>query len=150
MKKTKEHIDDAVSKGAKLVAGGTSPDAAGHLIEPALLTGVTSEMLVAREETFGPLAPVFKFETEDDVVAQANDTEFGLAAYLFSNDLRKTWRVSNSLEVGMVGVNTGVISACEAPFGGIKESGLGKEGSKYGLAEFQVIKNITLGNLHMR
>lgn len=149
VKKTKEHIDDAVSKGAVLVVGGKSPGAAGYLIQPALLTGVTSKMLVAREETFGPLAPLFKFEMEDDVVAQANDTEFGLAGYFFSNDLRKIWRVANALEVGMVGVNTGVISACEAPFGGIKESGLGKEGSKYGLAEFQVIKNITLGNLHV-
>jgi len=149
VKKTREHIDDAISKGAKLVVGGTSPDAVGYLIEPALLTGVTSKMLVAREETFGPLAPLFKFETEEDVVAQANDTEFGLAGYLFSNDLRKIWRVANALEVGMVGVNTGVISACEAPFGGIKESGIGKEGSKYGLAEFQVVKNITLGNLHI-
>jgi succinate-semialdehyde dehydrogenase/glutarate-semialdehyde dehydrogenase len=149
VKKTKEHIDDAVSKGAMLVVGGKSPDAAGYLIQPALLTGITSEMLVAREETFGPLAPLFKFEMEADVVAQANDTEFGLAGYLFSNDLRNIWRVANALEVGMVGVNTGVISACEAPFGGIKESGLGKEGSKYGLAEFQVVKNITLGNLHL-
>ncbi|KAH6683412.1 succinate-semialdehyde dehydrogenase [Halenospora varia] len=148
VKKTKEHIDDAVAKGATLVVGGTIPAAAGYLIEPALLTGVTFEMLVAREETFGPLAAIFKFETEEDVVTQANDTEFGLAGYLFSNDLKKIWRVAHSLEVGMVGVNTGVISASEAPFGGVKESGLGKEGSKYGLAEFQVIKNITLGNLH--
>ncbi|KAI1371678.1 succinate-semialdehyde dehydrogenase [Hypoxylon crocopeplum] len=148
VKKTREHIDDAIAKGAKLVAGGTSPDSEAYLIEPALLTGVTSEMLVAREETFGPLAPVFKFETEVDVIEQANDTEFGLAGYFFSDDLRRVWRVANALEVGMVGVNTGTISACEAPFGGIKESGLGKEGSKYGLAEFQVLKNITLGNLH--
>lgn len=149
VKKTKEHIDDAVSKGAKLVVGGTSPDSEGYLIQPALLTGVTAKMLVAREETFGPLAPVFKFDTEEDVIEQANDTEFGLASYLFSNDLRQIWRVANALEVGMVGVNTGMISACEAPFGGIKESGLGKEGSKYGLAEFQVMKNITLGSLHL-
>jgi succinate-semialdehyde dehydrogenase/glutarate-semialdehyde dehydrogenase len=144
VKKMREHIYDAVSKGAKLVVGGTSPDSEAYLIEPALLTGVTSKMLVAREETFGPLAPVFKFDTEEDVIEQANDTEFGLASYIFSNDLRKIWRVANALEAGMVGVNTGVISTCEAPFGGIKESGLGKEGSKYGLAEFQVIKNITL------
>jgi succinate-semialdehyde dehydrogenase/glutarate-semialdehyde dehydrogenase len=132
-----------------LVVGGKSPDAAGYLIQPALLTGITSKMLVAREETFGPLAPLFKFEMEDDVVAQANDTEFGLAGYLLSNDLRKIWRVANALEVGMVGANTGVISACEALFGGIKESGMGKERIKYGLAEFQVVKNITLGNLHL-
>ncbi|OBT74368.1 hypothetical protein VF21_06802 [Pseudogymnoascus sp. 05NY08] len=144
VKKMREHIYDAVSKGAKLVVGSISLDLEAYLIEPALLTGVTSKMLVAREETFGPLAPVFKFDTEEDVIEQANDTEFGLASYIFSNDLRKIWRVANALEAGIVGVNTGVISACEAPFGGIKESGLGKEGSKYGLAEFQVIKNITL------
>ncbi|KAK4985894.1 hypothetical protein LTR50_005683 [Elasticomyces elasticus] len=132
-----------------LVVGGKSPNAVGYLIEPALLTDVTSKILVGREETFGPLAPLFKFETEDDVVAQSNDTDFGLAGYLFLNNLRKIWRVANALEVGMVRVNTGVISVCEAPFGGIKKSGLGKEGSKYGLAEFQVIKKITLGNLHL-
>lgn len=149
VKKTKEHIDDAVSKGAKLLVGGTSPDSEGYLIEPALLTNVNSTMIVAREETFGPLAPIFKFETEEDVIEQANDTEFGLAGYFFSNNLKQIWRVANALEVGMVGVNTGTISACEAPFGGIKESGLGKEGSKYGLAEFQVLKNITLGNMHL-
>lgn len=149
VKKTKEHIDDAISKGAKLIVGGKIPDGEAYLIEPALITGVTSQMLVAKEETFGPLAPVFKFDTEEDVVAQANDTEFGLAGYFFSNNLRQIRRVATALEVGMVGVNTGTISACEAPFGGIKESGLGKEGSKYGLAEFQVIKNITLGSLHL-
>ncbi|KAH8790652.1 succinate-semialdehyde dehydrogenase [Hyaloscypha finlandica] len=149
VRKTKEHNDDAVSKGAMLVVGGKRPDAVGYLIQPALLTGITSKMLVAREETFGPLAPLLKFEMEDNVVAQANDKEFGLAGFLFSNDLRKIWRVANALEVGMVGANTGVISACEAPFGGIKESGMGKEGIKYGLAEFQVVKNITLGNLHL-
>jgi succinate-semialdehyde dehydrogenase/glutarate-semialdehyde dehydrogenase len=104
-------------------------------------------MLVAKEETFGPLAPVFMFETEEEVVSMANDTEFGLAGYFFSNDLRRVWRVAKALEVGMVGVNTGKISAAESPFGGIKESGLGKEGSKYGLAEFQVMKSVTLGNL---
>lgn len=146
--KTKQHIDDAVSKGAKLVAGGKlRDDLEGYFIEPALLTGATQDMLVAKEETFGPLAPVFRFETEAEVIEMANDTEFGLAGYFFANDLRRVWRVAKALEVGMVGVNTGKISACEAPFGGIKESGLGKEGSKYGLAEFQVMKSITLGNL---
>ena len=146
--KTKQHIDDAVSKGAKLLVGGkVRDDMDGYFIEPALLTGATQEMLVAKEETFGPLAPVFKFESEEEVVEMANDTEFGLAGYFFSNDLRRVWRVAKALEVGMVGVNTGKISAAESPFGGIKESGLGKEGSKYGLAEFQVMKSITLGNL---
>ncbi|OQU98952.1 hypothetical protein CLAIMM_04661 [Cladophialophora immunda] len=150
--KVRAHIDDAVSKGAKLVVGGRVPEATstngkGYFIEPALLTGVTQSMLVAKDETFGPLAPVIMFDTVDEVIAMANDTEFGLAGYFFANDLRKVWKVALALEVGMVGVNTGKISAAEAPFGGIKESGLGKEGSMYGLAEFQVMKNITLGNL---
>lgn len=145
--KTRQHIDDAISKGAKVIKGGqVRNDLEGYFIEPALLTGTTQDMLVAKEETFGPLAAVFAFETEE-VLQMANDTEFGLAAYFFSNDLRRVWRVAAALEVGMVGVNTGKISACESPFGGIKESGLGKEGSKYGLAEYQVIKSVTLGNL---
>ncbi|KAH8762376.1 succinate-semialdehyde dehydrogenase [Hyaloscypha finlandica] len=146
--KTRQHIDDALSKGAKLVVGGkVRDDLDGYFIEPALITGAKQNMLVAKEETFGPLAPVFMFETEEEVVSMANDTEFGLAGYFFSNDLRRVWRVAKALEVGMVGVNTGKISAAESPFGGIKESGLGKEGSKYGLAEFQVMKSVTLGNL---
>jgi succinate-semialdehyde dehydrogenase/glutarate-semialdehyde dehydrogenase len=147
--KVLEHIQDATSKGAKLVYGGKVPEYMdGFFIEPALLTGVTQEMLVAKDETFGPLAPIFKFETVDEVIEMANDTEFGLAGYFFSNDLNRVWKVAKALEVGMVGVNTGKISAAEAPFGGVKESGLGKEGSKYGLAEFQILKNITLGNLY--
>ncbi|PMD37514.1 aldehyde dehydrogenase [Hyaloscypha variabilis F] len=146
--KMRQHIDDAISKGGKLIFGGQiREDLDGYFIEPALLTGATQNMLVAKEETFGPLAPVFKFESEEEVVQMANDTEVGLAGYFFSSDLRRVWRVANQLEVGMVGVNTGKISAAEAPFGGIKESGLGKEGSKYGLAEFQVMKSVTLGNL---
>jgi len=146
--KVLDHIQDATSKGAKLVYGGTVPeDMDGFFIEPALVTGVTQNMLVAKDETFGPLAPIFKFETVDQVIEMANDTEFGLAGYFFSNDLRRIWKVAKALEVGMVGVNTGKISAAEAPFGGIKESGLGKEGSKYGLAEYQTLKNITLGGL---
>lgn len=151
--KVRAHIDDAISKGAKLVVGGKVPDSGsetrGYFIEPTLLTGVTQSMLVAKDETFGPLAPVIAFDTVEEVIAMANDTEFGLAGYFFANDLRKIWKVALALEVGMVGVNTGKISAAEAPFGGIKESGLGKEGSMYGLAEFQVMKNITLGNLDL-
>lgn len=146
--KTRQHIQDAEAKGAKLLIGGKArPDLGECYVEPALLTGATADMLVAREETFGPLAPVFMFETENEVVKAANDTEFGLAGYFFSNDLRRVWRVAKALEVGMVGVNTGKISACEAPFGGVKESGVGREGSKYGLSEFQVIKTIILGNM---
>ena len=148
LRKVKEHIDDAVSKGAKLIYGGQTPENSdGYFIEPALLTGVTQDAMVAKEETFGPLAPVFVFDTTEEVIRMANDSEFGLAGYFFANDLRKIWKVAKALEVGMVGVNTGKISAAEAPFGGIKESGLGKEGSKYGLGEFQIMKNITLGNL---
>lgn len=143
--KVKSHIDDALSKGAKLIHGGNvRKDLGKCFIEPAIMTGITSEMLVAREETFGPLAPIAVFDTVDDVIQLANDTEFGLAGYFFSQDLTTIWRVANELEVGMVGVNTGKISAAEAPFGGIKESGIGKEGSKYGLAEFQILKNIAI------
>ncbi|KAG7151931.1 hypothetical protein HYQ46_012247 [Verticillium longisporum] len=104
-------------------------------------------MAVARDETFGPLAPIFAFDTLEEVIELANDTEFGLAGYFFSNNLKTIWAAATQLEVGMVGVNTGKISAAEAPFGGVKESGLGREGSKYGLAEFQVMKNITLGDM---
>lgn len=146
--KVKEHIDDAVSKGATLLVGGkVRDDLGGYFIEPALLTGVTQEMKVAREETFGPLAPIFVFDTVEECIAKANDTEFGLAGYFFSENMRTVWRVATALEVGMVGVNTGKISAAEAPFGGVKESGVGREGSKYGLAEFQVLKNIVLGDM---
>ncbi|KAH0843125.1 hypothetical protein AYO21_03416 [Fonsecaea monophora] len=148
VQKVKEHIDDAVSKGAQLVFGGDTPaEMDGYFIQPALLTGVTQQMLVAKDETFGPLAPVFAFDTVDEVIEMANDTEFGLAGYFFSEDPKKIWKLAKALEVGMVGVNTGKISAAEAPFGGIKESGLGKEGSKYGLEEYQIRKSVTWGNL---
>ncbi|KAJ9143783.1 Succinate-semialdehyde dehydrogenase [Pleurostoma richardsiae] len=142
--KVKSHIDDAVNRGAKLILGGKVRNDLGKcFVEPAILIGVTTDMLVARDETFGPLAPIFVFDTIDDVLKMANDTEFGLAGYAFAENLKTIWRVSRELEVGMIGINTGKISASEAPFGGIKESGLGKEGSKYGLAEFQIMKNIT-------
>ncbi|KAF7559259.1 hypothetical protein G7046_g4893 [Stylonectria norvegica] len=146
--KVKEHIADAVSKGAKIETGGNPPDSPGFFHEPTVLSGVTEKMLVAKDETFGPLAPVFEFDTEEDVLRLANDTEFGLAGYFFSKDVSRVMRVANKLQVGMVGVNTGKISAPEAPFGGIKESGYGKEGSLYGLAEYQNIKSITIGNLN--
>ncbi|PKS10094.1 hypothetical protein jhhlp_001844 [Lomentospora prolificans] len=143
--KVKSHIDDAVGKGAELVFGGAiRDDLGGFFIEPALITGATSDMMVAREETFGPLAPVFVSDTVEEVVTMANDTEFGLAGYFFSYNLNTIWHVANELDVGMVGVNTGKISAAEAPFGGVMESGLRKEGSKYGLADFQILKNVTI------
>lgn len=144
--KVKEHVDDAVSKGAKIETGGKLPASSGFFYEPTVLSGVTPNMLVSREETFGPLAPVFEFETEEEVLRLANDTEFGLAGYFFSQDIARAMRVAHKLQVGMVGVNTGKISAAEAPFGGVKESGYGKEGSLYGLEEYQTIKSVTIGN----
>ncbi|KAF1809230.1 aldehyde dehydrogenase [Eremomyces bilateralis CBS 781.70] len=147
--KVKEHIKDAVSKGAKLEFGGAAPDHPGFFHEPTVLSGVTREMLVAYDETFGPLAPIFTFDNEDDAVKLANDTEFGLAGYFFSKDVGRVMRVARRLECGMIGVNTGKISAAEAPFGGIKESGYGREGSHYGLAEYQNIKSVTIGNTNV-
>jgi succinate-semialdehyde dehydrogenase/glutarate-semialdehyde dehydrogenase len=144
--KVTNHVEDAVSKGAKVLIGGkaTSP---GFFYEPTILTDVPRTALVANDETFGPLAPIFTFEDEDDAVALANNTEFGLAGYFFSNDINRVLRVAGRLQVGMMGVNTGKISAAEAPFGGIKESGYGREGSMYGLAEYQNIKSVTIGNI---
>lgn len=144
--KVQEHVEDAVAKGAKIETGGKASITSGFFYDPTVLSGVTPEMVVSKDETFGPLAPVFEFETEADVIALANDTEFGLAGYFFSQDIARSMRVAQALQVGMVGVNTGKISAAEAPFGGVKESGYGKEGSLYGLAEYQNIKSITIGN----
>lgn len=144
--KVKEHVDDATSKGARVELGGKVPEKAGFFFEPTVLSGVTTEMMVSKEETFGPLAPIFEFETEEEVLRLANDTEFGLAGYFFSQDIARAMRVAQKLQCGMVGVNTGKISAAEAPFGGVKESGYGKEGSLYGLEEYQIIKSITIGN----
>ncbi|OIW32329.1 succinate-semialdehyde dehydrogenase [Coniochaeta ligniaria NRRL 30616] len=146
VQKVKEHVDDAVSKGAKVEVGGKASMTSGFFFDPTVLSGVTPGMAVSKEETFGPLAPVFEFETEDEVLRLANDTEFGLAGYFFSQDIARAMRVAHKLQVGMVGVNTGKISAAEAPFGGVKESGYGKEGSLYGLEEYQNIKSITIGN----
>ena len=145
--KFEDHIADALAKGAKLVTGGKPHPYGGNFVLPTLLQGVTSKMKVAREETFAPLAPVFKFATVDEVIALANDTEFGLAAYFFANDLRQVWRVLEALEYGMVGVNTGLISTEVAPFGGVKQSGFGREGSKYGLDDFLSMKYVCLGGM---
>ncbi|KAF1985414.1 aldehyde dehydrogenase [Aulographum hederae CBS 113979] len=144
--KTAEHIADAVSKGATIAFGGKAPEVPGFFHEPTILSGVTPDMLVANDETFGPLAPIFSFDTEDDAVKLSNDTEFGLAGYFFSKDVARVMRVARKLECGMVGVNTGKISAAEAPFGGVKESGYGREGSMYGINEYQNIKSVTIGN----
>jgi succinate-semialdehyde dehydrogenase/glutarate-semialdehyde dehydrogenase len=145
--KVEEHITDALSKGARLLAGGKR-HALGHsFFQPTVIADVTSNMQVATEETFGPLAPLFRFKTEEDVIAMANDTEFGLAAYFYARDIGRVWRVAEALESGMVGVNTGLISNEIAPFGGVKQSGLGREGSKYGIEDYLVIKYICMGGI---
>ncbi|MEP6971878.1 MAG: aldehyde dehydrogenase family protein, partial [Betaproteobacteria bacterium] len=145
--KIEEHIADAKAKGAKVLTGGNRHALGGLFFEPTVVSGATADMLFAKEETFGPLAPLFAFDTEEEVLALANDSEFGLAAYFYSRDVGRVMRVAERLESGMVGVNTGLISTAEAPFGGIKQSGLGREGSKVGLDEFQEIKYICLGGL---
>ena len=147
LKKVEEHIADATSKGAKVVAGGKRHALGGTFFEPTVLTGVTPAMMVAREETFGPVAPLFRFKTEQEAIAMANDTEFGLAAYLYTRDLARSWRVSEALEYGIVGLNTGIISTEVAPFGGVKESGTGREGSKYGLLDYTEIKYVCVGGV---
>ncbi len=147
VEKVQRHIADAVAGGAEVVLGGAPHELGGTFFQPTLLTGVRGDMLVAREETFGPLAPVIRFETEEEAVALANDTEFGLAAYFFTQDLGRTWRVGEALEFGVVGVNTGLISYEGAPFGGVKESGLGREGSRHGIDEFTEIKYLCIDGL---
>ncbi|CAH0043515.1 unnamed protein product [Clonostachys solani] len=144
-----EHINDAVSKGAKVELGGNPLDNnPGFFFPPTILSGVPKDAMVAGDETFGPLAPIFTFDTEEEVIKMANSTEFGLASYLFSENVNRCMRVSKKIQAGMVGVNTGRISASEAPFGGIKESGYGTEGSLYGMEEYQVIKSTIIGNTH--
>jgi succinate-semialdehyde dehydrogenase/glutarate-semialdehyde dehydrogenase len=142
--KVQRHIADAVDRGAQVVSGG-KPHALGrHFFEPTLLTGVTRDMLIAQEETFGPVAPVIRFDTEREALDIANDTPFGLASYFFTRDLGRTWRFGEALEFGVVGVNTGLISYEGAPFGGVKESGLGREGSRYGMDEFTDLKYLCI------
>ena len=145
--KVEEHIADAVKKGAKVALGGKRHALGGTFFEPTILTDVTPQMMVAREETFGPLAPLFKFHTEAEAIAMANDTEFGLAAYLYTRDLARSWRVSEAIEYGIVGLNTGIISTEVAPFGGVKESGAGREGSKYGIMDYTELKYICVGGV---
>ncbi len=145
--KVEEHVADAVAKGARIVTGGQRHAPGGTFFQATVLADVTRDMAVAREETFGPVAPLFQFKNESDVIAQANDTEFGLASYMFAKDLARVFRVAEALEYGMVGVNTGLISTAEAPFGGVKLSGLGREGSRYGLEEFVELKYVCLGGI---
>lgn len=142
-----EHVKDAVSKGAKVVTGGAPHELGGLFYQPTVLSDVTTDMKVTHEETFGPVAPVFRFKNEAEGVALANATEFGLAAYFFSRDINRVWRVSEALESGIVGVNEGIISTEAAPFGGVKESGIGREGSKYGIEDYLEMKYICMGGV---
>lgn len=145
--KVEEHIADARSHGAGVVTGGERHALGGTYFQPTVLRDVTSKMLIANDETFGPVAPLFKFETEEDAIAMANDTEYGLASYLYTNDLGRAWRVMEALEYGMVAINEGILSTPVAPFGGVKESGTGREGSKYGLDDYLNIKYALFGGL---
>jgi succinate-semialdehyde dehydrogenase/glutarate-semialdehyde dehydrogenase len=147
VQKVEEHIDDATSKGARVLVGGRRHELGHSFFAPTVLADVTPSMLVAREETFGPLAPLFRFETEDEVVAMANDTEFGLASYFYARDLGRVWRVAERLEYGMVGINTSLISNEVAPFGGVKQSGLGREGSHYGIEDYLVVKYMCMAGI---
>ncbi|MDH3409937.1 MAG: NAD-dependent succinate-semialdehyde dehydrogenase, partial [Gammaproteobacteria bacterium] len=146
--KAQDHVDDAISKGASVAAGGKRHALGGNFFEPTVLTDMTPDMIIAREETFGPVSPLFRFKTEEEAIAMSNDTEFGLAAYFYTRDSARTWRVSQALEYGIVGVNEGIISTEVAPFGGVKESGLGREGSKYGIEDYLEIKYICMGGLN--
>jgi len=147
VEKVEEHISDALARGARIVTGGHRHARGGRFFEPTVLADVTPAMLVAHEETFGPVAPLFRFRTDEEAIALANDTPFGLAAYFYGRDIGRVWRVAEALESGIVGVNTGIISNEVAPFGGVKESGLGREGSKYGIEEFLEIKYVCLGGI---
>ena len=145
--KVEEHVADAQAKGAKIAAGGKRHALGGTFYEPTVLTNVSTGMMLAREETFGPVAPLFRVHSDEEAIRLANDTEFGLAAYLYTRDLARSWRVTEALEYGIVGLNTGLISTEVAPFGGVKESGIGREGSKYGILEFTELKYVCVGGI---
>jgi succinate-semialdehyde dehydrogenase/glutarate-semialdehyde dehydrogenase len=149
VKKIEQHIDDALAKGARVVVGGARLRAADgpNYVAPTVLVGATTQMLLAQEETFGPVVPVFRFAGEDEVVALANDTPYGLAAYFYSRDVSRIWRVAAALETGIVGINEGALAAEAAPFGGVKESGYGREGSVHGLDDYMSLKYVCQGNL---
>ena len=148
--KVEEQIEDALAKGARVACGGKRGEGPGFFFEPTILLDVTPEMIISSEETFGPVAPLYSFETEEEAIAMANDTPFGLASYFYSNDVGRVWRVAEGLEYGMVGINTGIMSTESAPFGGIKESGIGREGSKYGIDEYLEMKYLCLGGLEKK
>jgi succinate-semialdehyde dehydrogenase/glutarate-semialdehyde dehydrogenase len=145
--KVEEHIADAVAKGGRVIAGGARHALGGTFFQPTVVAGARSDMAVAQEETFGPLAPLFRFRTEEEAIQLANDTPYGLASYFYTRDLARAWRVAERLEYGIVGVNTGLISTAEAPFGGVKESGTGREGSKYGIEDYLEVKYVCLGGI---
>ena len=145
--KVEHHVEDAISRGARIIHGGKRLPGAGSFFAPTILSDVPADAVINSEETFGPIAALTKFETEEEVIKLANDTPFGLAGYFFSRDIGRVWRVAEALEVGMVGTNTGLISQAVIPFGGVKESGLGREGSKYGVEEYMNIKFIAFGGL---
>ena len=147
IEKVEQHIADAVKKGAKVVVGGKRHSLGGSFFEPTVLANVTTDMIVTREETFGPVAPLFRFKSEEEAIRMANDTEFGLAAYFYARDIGRVWRVAEALEYGIVGINEGIISTEIAPFGGVKESGIGREGSKYGIEDYLEIKYLCMGGI---
>ncbi len=147
VEKVEEHLADATSKGAKIAVGGKRHALGGTFFEPTIVTGVTQDMKVAKEETFGPLAPIFRFDNDDEVIQWANDTEFGLAAYFYSRDIGRIWKTAEALEYGIVGINEGIISTEVAPFGGMKESGVGREGSKYGIDDYLETKYLCMGGI---
>ncbi len=145
--KVEEHVADAVKKGGKVITGGKRHALGGTFFEPTVIRDITSDMVIAREETFGPVAPLFRFKTEEEAIRMANDTEFGLACYFYTRDIGRVWRVGEALEYGIVGINEGIISTAEAPFGGVKESGIGREGSLHGVEEYTEIKYMLMGGL---
>jgi succinate-semialdehyde dehydrogenase/glutarate-semialdehyde dehydrogenase len=145
--KVEQHISNALGLGAVVLSGGKRHTLGGNFFEPTVLANVTQDMCIAHEETFGPVAPIFRFHSDDEVIQLANDTEFGLASYFYSRDIGRVWKVAEALEYGMVGINTGLISNEVAPFGGVKQSGFGREGSHYGIDEYQVVKYMCMGGL---
>jgi succinate-semialdehyde dehydrogenase/glutarate-semialdehyde dehydrogenase len=147
IEKVEAHMADALAKGAKVLTGGKPHALGGTFYEPTVLTGATADMLFTREETFGPVAPLFRFQTEEEAIRLANDTPFGLAAYFHARDIGRVWRVAEQLEFGIIGINEGIISTEVAPFGGVKQSGLGREGSHHGIEEFVEIKYMLMGGL---
>ena len=148
VEKVEEHIADALEKGAKILTGGKRHEKGGQFFQPTVLAGVTTDMKVTHEETFGPVAPLYRFKTEEELLKLANNTEYGLASYFYSRDIGRIWRVAEGLESGIVGINVGIISNEIAPFGGIKESGIGREGSKYGIEEFVEVKYLCMGDIN--